>query len=125
VTEVNAPAQTIYSESYAQDYPALYIEPWARKHELNAANLFAILCGLWKPLPRWLDLACGQAWYFSVLPQQAWMLGLDISPAQLARARARVPSAQFAPRRTHTDQFPARLLRAVDKLLGRSLLLSQ
>jgi hypothetical protein len=58
VTEVNARVQTIYSESYPQDYPALYIEPWARKHELNAANLFAILSGLRKPLPRWLDLAC-------------------------------------------------------------------
>jgi hypothetical protein len=103
---MNAQAQTIYSDRYAQDYPALYIEPWARKHELNAANLFAILSGLRKPLPRWLDLACGQAWHFSLFPRQAWMLGLDISPAQLGRARARVPSAQFVRGDLTQTSFP-------------------
>jgi len=92
---MNCQARSIYDESYARDYPALYIEPWTRKHQLNAKNLAAILAGLDRPLPRWLDLACGQAWHFSQFPRKAWMLGLDISPAQLARAHTRVPSAQF------------------------------
>lgn len=87
--------RAIYDEDYAGRYPSLYTSPWRRKHQLNAENLASVLHGLQSPLPRWLDLACGQAWHFSVFPGRAWMLGLDISEAQLARARVCAPHAAF------------------------------
>jgi SAM-dependent methyltransferase len=86
---------SIYREPYVDRYPSFYLAPWMRKHELNAANLDRILSGLRSPLPRWLDLACGQAWHFSVLRGRAQMVGLDLSEAQLARARAKAPHARF------------------------------
>jgi SAM-dependent methyltransferase len=87
--------QAIYREPYVESYPSLYLMPWRRKHELNAANLDRILSGLRAPSPRWLDLACGQAWHFSVFPGRARMLGLDLSEAQLARAHDNAPHARF------------------------------
>jgi SAM-dependent methyltransferase len=87
--------RAIYREAYVDRYTSLYLAPWPRKHELNAVNLDRILSGLHCPLPRWLDLACGQAWHFSVFPGRAQMLGIDLSEAQLARARANAPHARF------------------------------
>jgi hypothetical protein len=103
-------ASAIYSERYAAHYGALYIAPWPRKHKLNAVNLAQIFDALPMPRPLWLDLACGQAWHFSLFPGRAGMVGLDLSPAQLIRARLNAPHASFiradmlhapfAPRRT-------------------------
>jgi len=95
IASANDGARAIYREPYADRYPSLYLAPWPRKHELNAANLDRILSGLRSPSPRWLDLACGQAWHFSVFPGRAQMLGLDLSEAQLARARVNAPHARF------------------------------
>lgn len=103
---VHNDARAIYGENYAASYPALYINSWPQKHQLNAKNLASILDRLHSPLPRWLDLACGQAWHFSVFPGRALMLGLDISEAQLARARARVPGATFMCRDLMEASFP-------------------
>jgi SAM-dependent methyltransferase len=88
-------ARPIYAEGYAADYPKLYIDPWRRKHWLNAENLAAILDALPDAMPRWLDLACGQAWHFAQFPDRARMNGLDLSAAQLARARANAPAATY------------------------------
>ncbi|MGO9231545.1 MAG: class I SAM-dependent methyltransferase [Bryobacteraceae bacterium] len=88
-------SRSIYREPYVGLYPSLYLAPWRRKHELNAANLNRILSGLRPSQPRWLDLACGQAWHFSVLAGRARMFGLDLSEAQLQRARASAPHARF------------------------------
>jgi SAM-dependent methyltransferase len=44
---------------------------------------------------RWLDLACGPAWHLRSFPQGTWRVGLDASPAQLARARVADPAAHF------------------------------
>jgi SAM-dependent methyltransferase len=85
----------IYSEQYAEQYPALYLAPWRRKHALNAANLDRILTAYGPVNPSWLDLACGQAWHFSLFPGRARMLGFDLSPAQLARAKRNAPHADF------------------------------
>jgi len=85
----------IYREDYAELYPALYLSPWRRKHEVNIRNLDRILSALATPSPRWLDLACGQAWHFSAFPGRARMLGLDLSEAQLVRARRNAPHAEF------------------------------
>jgi trans-aconitate methyltransferase len=93
-TSVEKTVQGIYSELYADLYPSLYLAPWQRKHHLNADNLDRILSGLCS-LPRWLDLACGQAWQFSVFPGRAQMVGLDLSETQLARARVNAPHARF------------------------------
>jgi SAM-dependent methyltransferase len=87
--------RAVYGESYAALYPSLYIEPWRRKHELNARNLKRILDALPMARPAWLDLACGQAWHFSLLPSRARMHGLDLSPHQIQRARSRAPEASF------------------------------
>ncbi len=88
-------ATAIYGESYAARYPSLYIEPWRRKHEINAHNLTRILDALPIVQPLWLDLACGQAWHFTLFRGRARMHGLDLSPAQLLRARLRAPAAAF------------------------------
>lgn len=89
-----AAVTAIYSDAYAERYPALYIAPWGRKHRLNVANLGRILDGL-GPRPHWVDLACGQAWHFSRFPGRAEAIGVDISPAQLSRARRNAPDARF------------------------------
>jgi len=100
------PISPIAEKAAARDYAVLYLDPWTRKHKLNAENLSTILSAFEKPLPRWLDLACGQAWHFSLFPERAWMVGLDISPAQLARAHARVPTAQFVRGDLTQTSFP-------------------
>jgi SAM-dependent methyltransferase len=92
-TKVPSQVQAIYCESYAAIYPSLYISPWLKKHQLNAENLTNILNRLSNPSPRWLDMACGQAWHFSLFPGRARMLGLDISESQLVRARVNAPEA--------------------------------
>jgi trans-aconitate methyltransferase len=63
--------------------------------ELNARNLARILDALSPAKPAWLDLGCGQAWHFSQFGSRAQMLGLDISPAQLAKAARNAPQASF------------------------------
>jgi hypothetical protein len=88
-------AVAIYGESYAARYSSLYITPWPRKHALNATNLARILDALPAAEPSWLDLACGQAWHFSMFSGRARMVGLDLSHAQLMRARRRAPEAAF------------------------------
>jgi len=95
MSSVSSDARAIYGEDYAQRYPELYTAPWQRKHELNARNLTGVLDGLPGPAPRWLDLACGQAWHFSAFRERARMLGVDLSEAQLQRARANAPWATF------------------------------
>jgi SAM-dependent methyltransferase len=87
--------RAIYRDEYADGYPSLYLDPWRRKHELNARNLAALLDRKGEQPLRWLDLACGQAWHFSRFPGRARMIGLDLSAAQLARARRNAPHASF------------------------------
>ena len=84
----------LYRPSYARDYPGLYLTAWPAKHALNRKILGGLLDEL-GPDPRWIDIACGQAWHFSQFPGQARMTGLDLSEAQLARARAATPDADF------------------------------
>lgn len=110
-SEVMAPAYdegaaAIYRDDYAAAYPSLYIKPWRNKHELNVRNLTAVLHGLATPMPDWLDLACGQAWHFSMFQGRARMVGVDLSQAQLARARASVPGATFVHQDMARVRFP-------------------
>lgn len=92
----------LYGEAYAARYPELYIAPWRRKHRIDLANLTQILDGL-GAAPRWLDLACGQAWHFAMVPGRARQIGVDLSAAQLARARCNAPGAAFL--RADLDQL--------------------
>ena len=85
----------IYGERYAAQYPALYIAPWRRKHKLNATNLSRILAALRPAHPSWLDIGCGPAWHFSAVPGRARRVGLDLSHAQLMRAKRSAPDADF------------------------------
>lgn len=86
---------SIYSREYAEVYPTLYFAPWPKKHSLNVQNIDRLLSSLSRAPARWLDIACGQAWHFSMFEGQATMVGVDISEAQLAAARAQVPGAHF------------------------------
>ena len=85
----------IYTEHYADAYPALYIAPWRRKHNLNLQNLDRLISSLEIEEPSWLDMACGQAWHFRQFGGRARMIGLDLSLAQLKRARLNAPDASF------------------------------
>lgn len=84
----------LYGPSYARDYPGLYLTAWPAKHKLNLRVLDELL-GELGPDPRWIDIACGQGWHFSQFPGRARMTGLDLSEAQLARARGAAPDADF------------------------------
>lgn len=90
-----AAAQAIYDNAYADTYDALYLHPWPNKHRHNLATLARILESLPSEGCRWLDLCCGQAWHFAQFPASIVKVGLDISPAQLRRARQRNPDASF------------------------------
>lgn len=84
----------LYGPDYARDYPGLYLTAWPAKHALNREVLDQLLDRV-GPNPRWLDIACGQGWHFSQFPARARMTGLDLSEAQLARASAAAPGAEF------------------------------
>ena len=86
---------SIYCKRYASDYPELYIGPWRRKHDLNKCNLNRILTALRLEQPTWLDIGCGPAWHFSMFPEFAHRVGLDLSEEQLAQAKRNAPNANF------------------------------
>jgi SAM-dependent methyltransferase len=100
--------RSIYDEPYASAYPELYLSPWPDKHRGNIEVLGGLLDGLAAPgrRPQWLDLACGQAWHFWALRGRAEMVGVDLSDAQLARARARSPEATFVCADMAAIEFP-------------------
>jgi SAM-dependent methyltransferase len=104
---------SLYGEEYAVRYASLYLAPWAQKHRLNTANLSRILDGLpgheggsSPERPRWLDLACGQAWHFSQFPGRTRQVGVDLSPAQLALARCNAPDATLLHANVSELHFP-------------------
>ncbi len=88
-------ATDIYGEAYAENYAALYIDPWRLKHDLNVRTLAGLLSQRSSPKVEWLDLACGQAWHFRQFAGLARMTGLDLSAAQLRHARKHSPEAMF------------------------------
>ena len=87
-------AAAVYDEDYAERYDALYLHPWRSKHALNLRHLGRILAAL-PARPRWLDLACGQAWHFSQFSDSIVKVGIDLSLAQLRRAMRNAPAARF------------------------------
>jgi SAM-dependent methyltransferase len=97
----------IYGPGYAESYDEIYLHPWRRKHEVN----LRLLAGLIDEVPRapagWVDLGCGQAWQFSRFEGRLHQLGIDLSPAQLARARERNPRARFVCADLRTIDLPA------------------
>ena len=74
----------IYSKSYAPVYEKLHIEHpfWDEKHAFNTRTIASLL----HPLGLWLDACCGQGWHLAQFPRHR-RVGLDISAAQLERAR--------------------------------------
>lgn len=82
----------LYSDRYSEIYRALYVDhpQWQGKHELN----LRIVRSLLPPGGAWLDTCCGQAWHFTAVPGAA-KVGVDISAAQLRRARRDNPDATF------------------------------
>jgi ubiquinone/menaquinone biosynthesis C-methylase UbiE len=96
---------SIYDDAYAERYDALYLHPWRQKHEANLRHLARLLADL-PPRARWLDLACGQAWHFAQFPDAIAKLGVDLSLAQLRRARRRSPGARFVQADMSRVAFP-------------------
>jgi len=96
---------SIYDDAYAERYDALYLHPWRGKHEVNQRHLARLLAAM-PPRPRWLDLACGQAWHFSQFPDSIAKFGVDLSLAQLRRARRRSPAARFVQADMSRVAFP-------------------
>ena len=85
-------ARELYDHAYAPVYRALYIDHpmWRDKHAMN----LAIVRSLLRPGGAWLDAFCGQAWHFTQVDGVA-KTGIDVSAAQLARARDASPGAVF------------------------------
>lgn len=96
---------SIYDDAYAERYDELYLYPWRQKHQVNLRHLAGLLPRL-PPRPRWLDLACGQAWHFAQLPDTIAKFGVDLSLAQLRRARRRSPGARFVQADMSRVAFP-------------------
>jgi predicted TPR repeat methyltransferase len=86
---------SLYDDEYAERYDALYLYPWAVKHERNRSSIMQCLGTLERDDPAWLDLCCGQAWHFSQFSDDIRKTGVDLSAAQLKRARRRNPDAEF------------------------------
>lgn len=85
-------ARELYGDQYSGLYRALYIDHpmWREKHELN----LRVVRSLVGAGASWLDTCCGQAWHFTGVGGVA-KTGIDLSAAQLARARADNPDATF------------------------------
>ncbi len=98
----NAPTE-IYGQHYSQDYAALFIDHpyWAPKLQFNAAALSRLL----RPLGNWLDACCGQGWHLAQFPHHQRM-GIDLSSAQLDRARVLNPGVQFIQADLAEYEFP-------------------
>ena len=93
----------IYSERYAPQYEALFINHplWAPKLRCNVA----LLRGLLQPLGNWVDTCCGQGWHLAQFPRHKRQ-GIDISGAQLERARRRNPGVPFIQADIADYEFP-------------------
>lgn len=93
----------IYSTRYAPHYAALYIEhpTWGPKLRCNVAQLGRLL----KPLGNWVDTCCGQGWHLAQFPRHRRM-GIDLSAAQLDRARLRNPGVPFIQADILDYEFP-------------------
>lgn len=97
-------AAEIYSRRYAPEYAALFIDHplWAPKLRYNLATLKTLL----KPLGNWVDTCCGQGWHLAQFPQHQRM-GIDVSEAQLSRARRQNPGVPFIRADLASYEFPA------------------
>ncbi len=84
-----------YDERYADAYEAYYLNPWARKHNLNVQIINTLLGSNSDNPAHWLDLFCGQGWHFAQIDRQVLKTGVDLSAAQIERARSRNPEADF------------------------------
>lgn len=82
----------LYRKGYVQPYAALYIDhpQWEPKLQCNVALLSRLL----KPLGNWLDTCCGQGWHLAQFPSHQRM-GIDMSAAQLEKARLQNPGVHF------------------------------
>ncbi len=96
-------ATEIYSESYAPEYAALFVDHplWQPKMQCNLAVLGALL----RPLGSWLDTCCGQGWHLAQFPHHQ-RTGIDLSAAQLDLARQRNPGVSFIEADLAGYEFP-------------------
>lgn len=95
--------EEIYSGRYAPHYAALYIDHpwWEPKLRCNVKLLDALL----NPLGNWLDTCCGQGWHLAQFPRHRRM-GIDISEAQLDRARLQNSGVPFIQADIVDYEFP-------------------
>ncbi len=84
--------RTLYDASYAAGYDATFLTS-----ELNAPDTayeVELLETLLRSAASWLDVACGTGYFLRRFPQ-VQRVGIDLSPAMLAIARAAAPAAEF------------------------------
>lgn len=93
----------IYNRRYAPAYATLFIEHplWKPKLQFNAAVLSRLL----KPLGNWVDTCCGQGWHLAQFPYHQ-RVGIDLSAAQLDRARRQNPGVSFIQADLADYEFP-------------------
>ena len=93
----------IYNGSYAPEYETLFVKHplWKPKLHYNLVMLRMLL----KPLGNWLDTCCGQGWHLAQFPNHQRM-GIDLSRAQLERARQQNPGVSFIQADVADYEFP-------------------
>ena len=98
-----AAVMDIYTEGYVPTYERLYIEHqlWEPKRAFNTRTITTLL----HSLGLWLDTCCGQGWHLARFPHRR-RVGLDISGAQLERARQRNPGVPFIQADLCDYEFP-------------------
>ena len=96
-------ATEIYTGAYAPAYDELYLRHpyWESKHRFNIAAIGALL----PPIGSWLDTCCGQGWHLAQFPDHRRM-GIDLSTAQLERARRQNPGVCFIRADVVDYEFP-------------------
>ena len=95
--------EAIYSGAYAPEYETLFVNHplWEPKLQCNVMTLATLL----RPLGNWLDTCCGQGWHLAQFPYHQRM-GIDLSAAQLERARQRNPGVSFVQADLTGYEFP-------------------
>ncbi len=93
----------IYDGRYDPEYEALFINHplWKPKLQCNSAVLRALL----RPMGSWVDTCCGQGWHLAQFPHHQRM-GIDLSAAQLEKARQQNPGVPFIQADLAEYEFP-------------------
>jgi len=97
----SASSEALLTPASAYDLAAPYYDAWKWQAFWRGAELPTLIRTVdqWAAIrgkPRLADIGCGTGWYLGELQARcASVVGLDISPAMLAQARARLPNVEL------------------------------